>query len=189
MRTLLIGGARSGKSSLAARWAGERSSEVCCVVTGKATDPEMAERIAAHRSERPAHWKTWEEPVRLAHVMAQAGTAGPAVAAAAGAGAPGPVWLVDCLTLWVANCLWPSEAGPDVQGWRQERDAFITALRGFSGDVILVTNEVGSGIVPNNAAARLFCDEHGWMNQAVAAVCDEVFLIAAGLPLRMKPAG
>ena len=190
MRTLLIGGARSGKSSLAARWAAERSVDVCCVVTGTATDSEMEVRIEAHRRERPAQWQTREEPVHLARVLAPGeeprGPAGGAVDAQ-------PVWLIDCLTLWVANCLWPrSQQGPagataDLAGWRQERDAFIAALRDFRGDVILVTNEVGSGIVPDNAAARLFADEHGWMNQAVAAVCDEVFLVAAGLPLRMKP--
>ena len=171
MRTLLIGGARSGKSSLAARWAGERSANVTCVVTGKASDSEMTERIAAHRRERPAHWQTREEPVHLARVLA----------------ASGPLLLIDCLTVWVANCLWPQGAEADVEGWRRERDAFIATLRDFRGDVIVVTNEVGSGIVPDNAAARLFADEHGWMNQAVAAVCDEVLLVAAGLPLRMKP--
>ncbi len=196
MRTLLIGGARSGKSSLAARWAGERANDVCCVVTGNASDSEMAERIAAHRRERPAHWRTREEPVHLAQVLA----AGEEPRGPAGAAVNGqPVWLIDCLTLWVANCLWPRSlqglaacrapagATADLAGWRQERDAFIAALRDFRGDVILVTNEVGCGIVPDNAAARLFGDEHGWMNQAVAAVCDEVFLVAAGLPLRLKP--
>ena len=103
---------------------------------------------------------------------------------------PGLV-LIDCLTLWTSNCLWPPASGPappqlDLSGWRAQRDDFIEAVAACPLEVIIVTNEVGTGIVPAYDAARLFCDEHGWLNQAVAAVCDQVFLVTAGLALRLK---
>jgi adenosylcobinamide kinase/adenosylcobinamide-phosphate guanylyltransferase len=194
MRTLLIGGARSGKSSLAAKWAAERSSNVCCIVTATASDREMAARIDAHRRERPAHWRVREEPRRLA-------------AALDSESATGDLLLVDCLTLWTANCLWPppssptapiakpdisapnenpSDFQPDLKGWHAERDAFLASLRATSSEVIIVSNEVGASVVPENAAARLFRDEQGRLNQLVAAACDSVFLVTAGLALRLK---
>jgi len=166
MRTLLIGGARSGKSALAQRWANERSPDACTIVTGTVTDPEMAARIDAHRRDRPAHWRVREEPVHLGRALReeQAG-----------------VVLVDCLTLWISNCLWPTDV------WRGEREDFLAALAVYAANVVIVTNEVGTGIVPSNAASRVFRDEQGWLNQAVAAVCDEVFFVTAGLPLCLKP--
>jgi adenosylcobinamide kinase/adenosylcobinamide-phosphate guanylyltransferase len=174
MRTLLIGGARSGKSALALRWSNERASNVCTLVTGTESDPEMAARIAAHRRERPAHWRVREEPIHIGRALREE-KAG--------------LVLVDCLTLWIANCLWPAGAeGADLSAWRCERDDFIDALKTHSTDVIIVTNEVGTGIVPGNSAARLFRDEQGWLNQTVAAVCDEVFFVTAGLSLCLKPA-
>jgi adenosylcobinamide kinase/adenosylcobinamide-phosphate guanylyltransferase len=173
MRTLLIGGARSGKSALAARWAQERSANVCTLVTGTASDAEMAARIAVHRRERPAHWRVREEPVHLGKALRETDSG---------------LVLVDCLTLWVSNCLWPAGSElADVEGWHREREQFIAALDNCNGEVIVVSNEVGTGIVPNNSAARLFRDEHGWLNQAVARVCDEVYFVTAGLPLCLKP--
>jgi len=167
LRCLLIGGARSGKSALAQRWSNERSTDVCTLVTGTESDPEMAARIAAHRRDRPSHWRVREEPVHLGQALRDE-KAG--------------VVLVDCLTLWISNCLWPN-----ADRWPHERHDFIDALKAHSGHVIIVTNEVGTGIVPNNAASRAFRDEQGWLNQAVAAVCDEVFFVTAGLPLCLKP--
>jgi adenosylcobinamide kinase/adenosylcobinamide-phosphate guanylyltransferase len=190
MRTLLIGGARSGKSALALRWANERSTDVCMLVTGTESDPEMAERIAAHRRERPTHWRVREEPVQLGRTLREEDTAltqGPAPASSSNAGR---LLLVDCLTLWISNCLWlPGQVteGSDPAAWHRERADFLDALGACAADVIIVTNEVGTGIVPNNAAARVFRDEQGWLNQAVAAVCDEVFFVTAGLPLCLKP--
>ena len=187
MRTFLIGGARSGKSSLAARWAAERSRAVCCVVTALASDEEMAARINAHRQERPAHWRVREAPRRLGEALQEEGCTGNLV-------------LVDCLTLWTANCLWPPataaarepDAGPtgewqaDLSGWHAERDRFLVSLRAATTEVIVVSNEVGTSLVPENAAARLFRDEQGRLNQLVAAACDAVFLVTAGLALRLK---
>jgi adenosylcobinamide kinase/adenosylcobinamide-phosphate guanylyltransferase len=172
MRTLLIGGARSGKSALAQRWSSERSADVCALVTGTESDPEMAARIAAHRRDRPSHWRVREEPIYLGRALREE-TSG--------------LLLVDCLTLWISNCLWlPGTVEADLGAWRRERDDFIDALTVHTADVIIVTNEVGTGIVPNNAASRLFRDEQGWLNQAVAAACDEVFFVTAGLPLCLK---
>jgi adenosylcobinamide kinase/adenosylcobinamide-phosphate guanylyltransferase len=192
MKTFLIGGARSGKSSLAARWAGERSRTVCCVVTATASDDEMSARIAAHRQERPQHWRVREEPVRLGAALRDESRAS-------------TLLLVDCLTLWTANCLWPprpemtgttgpaasatdsdGDLQPDLAGWQAERDDFLACLREATSEVIVVSNEVGTGLVPEHAASRLFRDEHGRLNQMVAAACDEVFLVTAGLALRLK---
>ncbi len=183
MRTFLIGGARSGKSSLAARWAAERSQAVCCVVTATPSDEEMAARIDVHRRERPAHWRVREEPVRLAKALQEESRTG-------------DLLVIDCLTLWTANCLWPpgsteastgaGELQPDRPGWLAERDAFIAALRATRSEVLVVSNEVGTSLVPDNAAARLFRDEQGRLNQLVAAACESVFLVSAGLALRLK---
>jgi adenosylcobinamide kinase / adenosylcobinamide-phosphate guanylyltransferase len=192
LRTLLIGGARSGKSALALRWSNERSSNVCTLVTGTESDPEMIARIAAHRRERPAHWRVLEEPIYLGRALrTEAGstTQVPASVPLSSSTADTLV-LVDCLTLWISNCLWPPDqatADADFAIWRRERADFLDALNACKSDVIIVTNEVGTGIVPNNATSRVFRDEQGWLNQAVATVCDEVFFVTAGLPLRLKP--
>ena len=191
MKSFFLGGARSGKSTLAARKAADCSDEVCCIVTATATDAEMAARIEAHRRERPRQWRVREAPVALAAALQEE------------AGATG-VLLIDCLTLWVTHCLWPPETAapqtpagspiarngrgdePDIDGWRRERDAFLDALSGVKCPVVLVSSEVGGGIVPASSAARMFRDEQGWLNQAVAAACDEVFFVAAGLSLRLR---
>jgi adenosylcobinamide kinase / adenosylcobinamide-phosphate guanylyltransferase len=212
MRTLLIGGARSGKSALALRWSNERSSDVCALVTGTESDPEMVARIAAHRRERPAHWRVREEPKHLGLALReevvskvrespppsmaagstmQASALPPSPPAAPQSLAANSLVLVDCLTLWISNCLWPptlTTVDADYETWRHERADFLDALATCKSDVIIVTNEVGTGIVPNNAASRIFRDEQGWLNQSVAAVCDEVFFVTAGLPLCLKPA-
>jgi adenosylcobinamide kinase/adenosylcobinamide-phosphate guanylyltransferase len=179
MRTLLIGGARSGKSSLALRWANERAANVCALVTGTESDPEMAARIAAHRRERPSHWRVREEPLRLGLALREE-------AAVASDG----VILVDCLTLWISNCLWsPDTETAEYERWNRERTEFLDALSACSAEVIIATNEVGTGIVPNNSASRLFRDEQGRLNQAVAAICDAVYFVIAGLPMCLKPTG
>ena len=182
MKTFLIGGARSGKSSLATRWAHERSMRVCCVVTAAASDAEMEARIEAHRRERPPHWRVREEPLRLGAAVTQECRTG-------------DLLLIDCLTLWTANCLWPpgrlsvepqQDLPADLAGWHTERDAFLASLRSASGEILIVSNEVGTSLVPENAAARLFRDEQGRLNQLVAAACDSAFLVTAGLGLRLK---
>src|SRR6185437_6314088 len=143
MKTFLLGGARSGKSSLAVRWAQDRSQQVCCIVTAvaAATDAEMAERIARHRRHRPAHWRVREQPVQLGTAIREEAR-------------DGVLLLIDCLTLWTANCLWPpslpAQATPDVSAWQRECRELTLALRACRSEVILVSNEVGTGIVPEN---------------------------------------
>jgi adenosylcobinamide kinase / adenosylcobinamide-phosphate guanylyltransferase len=175
MKSFYVGGARSGKSTLATQKARELSNDVCCIVTALESDAEMKERIAAHRKDRPGSWRVIEEPRRL----------GSALQSVDGRHA---VILIDCLTIWTANCLWPPEssATPDRALWHRERDAFLRALTACSSHVIIVSNEVGTGIIPANAASRVFVDEQGWLNQAVAAACDEVFQAVAGIPLCVK---
>ena len=184
MKTLLIGGARCGKSALAQRWAGDRAANVCALLTGTESDPEMTARIAAHRRARPPHWRVREEPVLLGQALRDETAAGTATHRSG-------LVLIDCLTLWIANCLWPPQAADRtvaaVASWRRARGDFLDALAACRSEVIIVSNEVGQGIVPADPAARLFRDEQGWLNQAVASVCDEVFVVFAGLPLRLKP--
>ena len=180
MKTFLIGGARSGKSALATRWAQERSNDVCCIVTARASDPEMSARIRAHQRERPGHWRVREEPVRLGASLQHESQAA-------------ALLLVDCLTVWTSNCLWPQSLAAhsgswptDLDGWRTQREEFLSALSSSTSSLILVSNEVGTSIVPEHVAARVFRDEQGRLNQHVAAICDEVLFVTAGLPLRLK---
>jgi adenosylcobinamide kinase/adenosylcobinamide-phosphate guanylyltransferase len=167
MIELIIGGARSGKSALAERRAADSDLAVCYVATGEPGDAEMRERIAHHRARRPDHWQTVEEPLHLAAVLAAEA-------------APERCLIVDCLTLWLTNLL----LGP---GLEEERARLLETLPSLPGRVILVSNEVGWGIVPINDLARRFADEQGRLNQQVAAVADRVTLVAAGLPLELKP--
>lgn len=167
----VLGGARSGKTRHAlalAEAAADASGAVpTMVATAQAFDEEMAERIARHRAERGPRWRTVEAPVDLAD----------AVRAAAG---PGAVVVVDCLTLWLTNLIL-ADAAPDRAAAGLEE-----ALRTAAGPVVLVSNEVGLGIVPENALARRFRDEQGRLNQRIAALAGYAAFLAAGLPLVLK---
>jgi adenosylcobinamide kinase/adenosylcobinamide-phosphate guanylyltransferase len=165
---LVIGGRRSGKSRFAEALVLGSGLAPVYVATATAGDAEMAERIAAHRAQRGAAWRTLEAPVLIADAVAGAAKAGQAV-------------LVDCLTLWLANLM---EAGLDVAA---ETARLIEALRMASGPVVLVANEVGLGIVPDNALARRYSDAHGILNQKIAGALGRVVLMSAGLPLLLKP--
>jgi adenosylcobinamide kinase/adenosylcobinamide-phosphate guanylyltransferase len=170
MKTLILGGARSGKSRQAQQLAIESGLEVTYIATARdSDDPEMAARIQRHREERPAHWQLIEEPVSLARVLLEQA-------------APTRCVLVDCLTLWLSNLL----LGDDPSVLQNEREALQTALPGLRGRVILVSNEVGLGIVPMGELSRRFVDEAGWLHQSLAAVCEQVLFVAAGLPLILK---
>lgn len=163
----VLGGARSGKSRYAQRRAEALGLCPVFVATAQAFDAEMAQRIARHQADRGPAWVTVEAPLALAEVIdAEAGA--------------GRVVLVDCLTLWVTNLIL-GDADP-----RAASEALAAALGRAAGPVILVANEVGLGIVPDNALARRFRDEAGLVNQRIAAVAQEVQFVAAGLPLRLK---
>lgn len=169
MRSLILGGARSGKSALAEGIATEVGCDVIYIATAQAGDAEMRERIAHHRARRPAHWRSVEEPMALATALRE--HAGEARCV-----------LVDCLTLWLSNLL----TCPDETRFQREREALLDVLPTLPGDIVLVSNEVGQGVVPMGALTRRFVDEAGRLHQAIAQRCDRVLFVAAGLPLVLK---
>lgn len=169
MRTLILGGARSGKSALAERLAKASGHEVVYIATAQARDKEMTARIAHHRAARPAHWRCVEEPLLLAAALREHAR-------------PGRCVLVDCLTLWLSNLLDHADAAC----FARERDALLQVLPSLTGQVLLVSNEVGLGVVPMGELARRFVDEAGRLHQSLAAQCERVLFVAAGLPLALK---
>ncbi len=168
---LVTGGARSGKSRFAQELVEGWEGRLVYVATAEVRDAEMADRVACHRADRGPRWRTVEAPLDLAGALD-------------GARGIGGV-LVDCLTLWTANLL--GAHGDDDRAVDRAVDALVAAVSGFPGRLCLVTNEVGSGIVPANALARRFRDVAGRVNQRVAGVADEAYLVVSGLPLRLKP--
>ena len=179
--TLILGGARSGKSALAQNMARESGRPVLYVATATAGDEEMAARIAAHQAERPAHWHTLEAPLQV----------GAAITAARPASVD--LVLVDCLTLLANNVLAPlpetiSSAEADA-ALAVEVDGLLAAYMAGSADWIIVSNEVGLGLVPPYPLGRLYRDALGRANQRLAAAADEVLFMVAGLPLVLKSAG
>jgi len=166
---LVLGGTRSGKSRYAQALAEGAGKAPVLIATARIEDEEMQARVARHRDERGAVWQTIEEAMQLAEVLRHEAD-------------QARILLVDCLTLWLSNIML---AGEDVAALTAELANTVPNLR---GPVIFVTNEVGNGIVPDNALARRFRDAQGRLNQAMAAACDTVVLVTAGLPLQMKPA-
>jgi adenosylcobinamide kinase/adenosylcobinamide-phosphate guanylyltransferase len=164
---LILGGARSGKSGFAQRQAESLPGELIYVATAQALDAEMADRITRHRAERGARWQTVEAPLDLAKVIESKSRSG-------------NVLLVDCLTLWASNLMF---AESDLA---QAINDLTSALANAPGKIVLVSNEVGLGIVPDNALARRFRDVAGEVNQAVAQSVDSAVFVAAGLPMVLK---
>ena len=169
--TLITGGARSGKSSHAIALAMKHgATRRFFIATAEALDDEIAARIARHRADRPAGFNTIEEPLDICRVLATLeGTA--------------DVVILDCLTLWISNLM---NRGDDDASILAAADRLAATAAGLSTDLIVVTDEVGSGIVPSNPMARRFRDLLGWTNQKVARLGDEVILMAAGCPLKLK---
>lgn len=177
----MLGGARSGKTRHALDVAAslERArhgSDVVYVATAEAGDAEMQDRIERHRLERPAHWKTLEAPRELGRALMSLHSS--------------TIVVVDCLTLWLSNSLLHDfrEDAPraNLPTWASERDTFLVYLKQAEHSIVLVSNEVGSGLVPMSAVARRFQDEQGWLNQAVATICERVTLVVAGIPLTIR---
>lgn len=169
--TLVLGGVRSGKSRYAQQLA-ERRRRVAFVATAeRRDDPEMTAKIERHRADRPAHWTTIEEPLRIAEVIQQSGSGHEVV-------------VIDCLTLFAANLL--ETCGGDRSTQELYIDQLCVALRNAPCSVILVSNEVGSGVVPAYELGRRFRDLVGEINQRVASVACTVLFMVAGLPLALK---
>lgn len=169
MHSLILGGARSGKSRLAEQLADSCGLPVTYIATSQPLDGEMNERVQLHRQRRPAHWGLIEEPVQLAAVLrAEA--------------AEGRCLLVDCLTLWLTNLLMLD----DPERLATERDALLECLPELPGTLILVSNESGLGVVPMGELTRRYVDLAGLLHQAVAERCQRVVLTVAGLPLMLK---
>lgn len=169
MKELILGGVRSGKSALAQQRALASGMAVTYIATATAGDEEMSARIQRHRLERPTEWTLIEEPVALAEALRQSA-------------APERCLLVDCLTLWLTNLLcFASEA--ELQ---QQRQALLDLLPQLPGHIILVSNEINMGVVPMGELSRRYCDEAGWLHQALAQQCQRVTLTVAGLPLLLK---
>lgn len=164
---LITGGARSGKSRIAEGWARDMGPTPIYVATGQAFDEEMATRIAEHQARRGPEWRTVQEPLDLLRALATTDGQGPR--------------LVDCLTLWLSNLMHHEK------DWRTAAQTLAEALPVQQSPIIVVTNEVGLGIVPENALARAFRDAQGHLNQCIAAAVDEVYLAVAGYPMKVKP--
>ncbi|WP_431687969.1 bifunctional adenosylcobinamide kinase/adenosylcobinamide-phosphate guanylyltransferase [Hahella sp. NBU794] len=169
MRTLILGGVKSGKSALAEQLAISQGKPVVYIATATAGDGEMAARIAHHRARRPSSWGLIEAPIYLADAIRDAMQEGSLV-------------LVDCLTLWLTNLL----ISDSKELFEQQRQALLEMLSDLDGDVIFVSNETNMGITPLGELTRRYCDEAGLLHQALAALCDRVVLTVAGLPHCLK---
>lgn len=181
MKELIVGGARSGKSAHAEKLAQASGLRVIYVATAQVLDGEMARRVAAHQARRPAQWGLVESPLDLYAALLRNAS-------------PETCLLVDCLTLWLSNLLFAGEAMKQAEAgqsidcplFRRETQALVEGLQQLPGTIILVSNEVGCGIVPMSPVSRLFADEQGRLNQRIASVCERVTLVTAGLPLVLK---
>jgi adenosylcobinamide kinase/adenosylcobinamide-phosphate guanylyltransferase len=162
---LVTGGARSGKSAIAEGRTLSLGSPAIYIATAQAFDSEMEERIAAHQARRGEQWKTHAEPLDLCGALQLT---------------DGLPRLVDCLTLWLTNLILAERE------WRHEAEQLVKTLGAQAAPVVLVTNEVGAGIVPENRLARVFRDAAGTLNQQIAQVADEVILAVCGLPMKVK---
>ncbi len=183
MAELILGGARSGKSALAEERARASGLRVVYLATAEARDEEMARRVEHHRARRPADWGLVEAPLQLAAALTRHAAADACL-------------LVDCLTLWLSNLFFAGAAATQAEAGRavdcallaRETQALLDALPALPGRILLVSNEIGWGVVPMHPVSRSFADEQGRLNQRVAAVCERVTLVVAGLPMEIKPA-
>jgi adenosylcobinamide kinase/adenosylcobinamide-phosphate guanylyltransferase len=170
---LILGGARSGKSTYAEKLAQESNLDVTYIATAQVYDAEFGMRVQQHKDRRPSHWALVEQPHYLAQTLSShAGMQ--------------KCLIVDCLTLWLAQWICEDCKPPSDSCWHAERAALLELVPTLPGTIIFVSNEVGMGIVPLGEINRKFQDEQGRLNQALAALVDEVNFIAAGLPIKLK---
>jgi adenosylcobinamide kinase/adenosylcobinamide-phosphate guanylyltransferase len=164
---LVTGGARSGKSVFAEKRTKQLGSSLIYIATSEVIDSEMKKRVEEHQARRGSEWQTLHAPINLTEALIETDGKGPC--------------LVDCVTFWLNNLIFHDE---DIDAATKE---LITVLNERSDPVVLVTNEVGSGIIPENALARRFCDEAGRLNQTISQIADEVYVSISGIPLQIKP--
>lgn len=170
MKELILGGARSGKSHYAELCATESTLEVIYVATAQALDKEMQVRIHHHQKQRPSHWRLIEEPLDLISVLQNNANENTCI-------------LVDCLTLWLSNQLCSELHKPNIE---KNVNLLAELVPTLAGQIIFVSNEVSMGIVPLGEVSRHFVDEAGRLHQKLAAVCDRVTLMVAGIPSQIK---
>lgn len=169
MKTLILGGVRSGKSRLAEKLATGTGMHITYLATATASDAEMQTRIEEHRRHRPEDWLVIEEPLHLTSVLSEHADVGRCM-------------IIDCLTLWLTNCL----MADDITAYEQERDAFFEILDSLQGEIIMVSNETNMGVMPLGNLTRVYCDEAGKMHQILAQISERVILTVAGLPHVLK---
>ena len=173
MKHLVLGGVRSGKSAFAEAWIAEQSNQVTYIATSQIWDDGMAERIAKHRAQRPTHWHLIEEPIEVAQKLRDIAS-----------NKPDQAVIIECCSLWVTNLLC-QEPPLNID---ENIEQLLQAVHTFPSPLVLVSAEVGLGILPMNELARRYADEIGILNQRLAKLCDQVTLVAAGLPLTLKSA-
>ncbi len=177
MIQFFLGGARSGKSRLAEQAAVESNLDVVYIATGQGLDNEMQDRIARHQKDRPSHWLTVEEPLDLVTVLQEHASEKRCL-------------LVDCLTLWLSNQLLQQGEQQSKQQkslqYQQQKADLLSVLAKLPGQIILVSNEVGQGVVPLGELSRQYVDEAGWLHQAIAKVADQVRFVCAGIAMNLK---
>ncbi|GAB3478764.1 bifunctional adenosylcobinamide kinase/adenosylcobinamide-phosphate guanylyltransferase [Marinomonas epiphytica] len=169
MKHLVLGGVRSGKSAFAEETVAKYSDSVCYIATSQAWDNSMAERVRKHQDRRPESWQLIEEPISLGETLASLNGSGKAV-------------IIECVSLWLTNLL----CLEDEARLAVEKQAFLTAVEAFDGSLVIVSSEVGLGIMPMNEMARRFGDEVGELNQMLAKLTERVTLVAAGIPMPLK---
>lgn len=169
MKHLILGGVRSGKSAFAETQIEQSGKPVYYLATSQVWDDEMAQRVELHQQRRPKSWQLVEEPIKLAAALQRLNQSNNAV-------------IVECLSLWMSNLLCLEDDGV----FAHETQQLLTSVAGFEGDLVIVSGEVGLGIMPMNALARRFADEIGIINQQLAKLTDRVTFVAAGLPMKLK---
>lgn len=173
MRTLVLGGVKSGKSSYAESLAVQSRLPVTLIATAQALDEEMAQRIAQHKADRPADWSVLEVPLLLSKALNALNAQNDTETCV----------IVDCLTLWLTQLYGLNAASSALA---EQRTQLVEAVEAFRGDLILVSNEINMGVTPMGELSRVFCDQAGLLHQSLAHTCENVFLVVAGLPHKLK---